>query len=61
MDLRTGETRSYYLSAREAVKAAYLQFEKQNYNTWEYDSIEVPIVYGKHTVACGDYTAIRDD
>lgn len=60
LDLATGRTLVYDLPPEEAVKAAYLQ-SKGDWNTWGYGKKEVPLVYGKHTVTRGEFTAMRGD
>lgn len=57
LNLATGETLIYSLPPEEAVKAAYLQ-SLGDYNTWDYPKRKVPLVRGKKTVACGDFTAL---
>ncbi|MCF8012552.1 MAG: hypothetical protein K9L17_14125 [Clostridiales bacterium] len=57
LNLTTGKEIYYTLPPEEAVKAAYLQ-GKGVYNTWDYDNKEVPLVYGKNVVTCGDFTAL---
>jgi len=59
-NLANDDTYCYSLPPEEAVKAAYLQNECNNYNTWEYDEIELPMIHGKQTIACGDYVALRE-
>lgn len=61
-DLRRGEVvATYALPPREAVVAAYQQFEQKNYNTWEYASLPHPSLdEGKFVVACGDFSALKN-
>ena len=59
-NLSTGEKVHYNLPPKEAVKAAYLQCTLNNYNTWEYDQIEVEYREGKYTIACGDWCARKE-
>lgn len=40
------ELATYSLESKEALKAAYLQFIKNNYNTWDYDNYGVEIEEG---------------
>jgi len=58
INLKTGDEIYYSLSPEEAVKVAYLQLERKIYNTWDYPKIEVPLMYGKNTVFCGDFSAL---
>lgn len=53
----TGVTLEYCHPPKEAVKLAYLQYTKKNWNTWEYAGIDVPITEGEKTVGCGDWIA----
>lgn len=57
-NLSTTEEREYSLSPKEAVKAAYLQ-DKGNWNTWEYDGIDVTIEESDKVVACYNWAAIK--
>ncbi len=47
----------------EAVKLAFLQHERKNFNTWQYAEI-LPTLKtyngGSLTVACGDWAAFKD-
>ena len=59
-DLRTGELRAIYtLSPEQAVICAYAQFEKKDFNTWQYTE-KYSFRYGiaKASVSCGDYCAL---
>ena len=59
-DLRTGEIVAIYTCMpEEAVRCAFAQFEKKDFNTWDYEN-KYPIQYGaaKASVSCGDYAAI---
>lgn len=51
----------YNLPPEKAVKAAYLQWTMKNWNTWDYDKIDVTITVGEKTVCCGDFCALRDE
>lgn len=55
----TGEEVTYCHPPRKAVKLAYLQYTLKNWNTWEYETIDVPIKEGEKTVGCGDWIARR--
>lgn len=59
INLATGEKLYYDLLPAEAVKMAYLQAEK-DWNTWEYNERDVPIRWGKWTISCGDFTALKN-
>lgn len=60
-NLKTGEIVYYSLPPREAVKAAYLQFDLENFHTWEYDKIEVEYIESDTTVMVGDWCALKTD
>lgn len=62
MDLRTGEYVGWWtIPPKEAVIAAYAQFEKEDYNTWLYEErYSHMLVRGRYSVACGDYAALLD-
>ena len=57
-NLYTGEARFYTLPPMEAVRAAWLQ-ARGNFNTWSYGNARVPIEVGKHTIAAGDWCAMK--
>ena len=57
-NLRTKEEVTYSLPIRDALKAAFLQ-GKGNFNTWEYDQIDVPIEESKTGIMCGDWFAFK--
>lgn len=49
----------YDLPPREAVRAAYSQFVKDDWNTWDYVKYDSLVVEGHFTVSCGDYVALK--
>jgi hypothetical protein len=53
-NLCTLEKKDYSLPPEEAVKVAYLQ-SKGDFNTWDYENKEVPLIRGEHSIACGDW------
>lgn len=57
-NLTTGQEVEYNLPPVDAVRNAYLQFDKRNGNTWTYKNIQVPLQYGKYSVACGSWCAL---
>lgn len=60
IDLRTGTVYLYNLPPEDAVRVAFLQQDKKDYNTWNYSQKKVPVRRGKHTVACGNFAAFVD-
>lgn len=64
LNLATRQEWVYSLAPEMAVVCAAEQ-ERGNWNTWEYDlstlrqEHKLPVIYGEHTVRCGDWTAIR--
>lgn len=48
---------NYSLPPREAVRNAYAQFEKGDYNTWDYAKYDHLVEEGLVTVRCGDFSA----
>lgn len=58
LNLATGATLIFSLPPEAAVRAAYLQ-SVGKCNTWTYDRANVALVYGKWSVACGDFTALK--
>jgi len=60
-NLSTGETRIYDTERPElAVKLAYLQGTRKDYNTADYDLSKLKVTRGHQTVACGDWCAMCD-
>lgn len=59
INLATGEKLYYDLPPSEAVKVAYLQAEK-DWNTWQYKEKHLPVYFGRWTVSCGDFTALKN-
>ena len=51
---------NYSLTPREAVRNAYAQFEKKDYNTWDYAKYDSLVVEGEFTFSCGSYVAFKD-
>ena len=51
----------YLLPSAEAVICAYEQYERRNYNTWDYkDAGEHPeFMQSDRCVFCGDYGALK--
>lgn len=59
LNLSTGEEFLYTCDAETAVKSAYAHSNGlgTQYAVTQ-GEMELPIVYGKHTVSCGDFTAL---
>lgn len=52
---------TWALAPEEAVVAAFAQLEEGDFNTWAYaDVYRAKVSSSGRTVACGDYTAVRD-
>lgn len=47
----------YNLSPREAVRNAYAQFERNDWNTWDYSKYDSLVVETFRTVSCGHQAA----
>lgn len=59
LDLNTGKTTTFSCSPEEAVIAAHAQ-SLGDMNTWDYaEKYGDEIVHGDHTIACGDFTAVK--
>lgn len=59
-NLLTGAEINYSLPPIEAVKVAYLQYTKGDWNTWTYDAYDwkdTPVCVGELTVRVGDWAA----
>jgi len=60
VNLATGDEYYYMLPPWEAVRSAYLQYELKDRNTWNYNKQKKePLVFGRFTVACGDYCSMK--
>lgn len=57
INLGTGQRQTFTLPPTQAVVNAWHQSQR-DWNTWEYEYAEAPIVFGKHTVACGDFCVL---
>lgn len=64
MNLCTAEIVTYDTNDPvEAVKLAFLQYDRHNFNTWQYAEILPTLCYadnGKNTVSCGNWAAFKD-
>jgi len=62
-DMDTGKFLVYDLPARRAVAAAWRQYTKGDYNTWNVpdDDSDAPIEEGRWHWFCGSYSARKDD
>lgn len=65
LELPTGIYLFYTLPPAQAVRCAYAQFGKGDYNTWDYDlRYPVPEIHysekGVGIYTMGDYTALAD-
>ena len=58
--LGTDEKYVYSLPPEKAVVAAYLQIEKWNFNTWDYNYQHPLLRKGKYGWHCGDFSAPFD-
>jgi hypothetical protein len=58
-NLATNQVAAFPLPPAQAVVAAYEQFTKRNFNTWQYApaSTHPEFTRGKVSVACGDWAA----
>lgn len=62
VDLRTGEAvATYSTPPAQAVVAAYAQFERGDFHTWEYqEKYAGRLVAGRVSIRCGDYCAMME-
>ena len=59
-DLRTGKKYTYSLPPEDAVKAAYLQYYRDDWATWDYPiRTTPPLDDDKVSVSCGDFVALK--
>jgi hypothetical protein len=58
-NLATGEEHTYTLPPEKAVVCAWYQ-EKNNWNTWDYDYENAPVIEDKETLTCGDWCAWKE-
>jgi hypothetical protein len=62
INLSTNETRTYTTPCPvTAVKLAYLQGTRNDFNTADYALSKLEVTRGHHTVACGDWCAMLDN
>ncbi len=60
-DLRTGKDIAIYTCiAEEAVRCAFAQMEKHDFNTLSYND-RYKVFFGNKTVRCGDYCALLEE
>jgi hypothetical protein len=59
-NLSTDQVLHYTLPPEQAVVCAWYQGQN-NWNTWDYDYENAPVVEGKYTVACGDWCALKKE
>lgn len=58
MNLRTGSVYSYTLPPKKAVVAAFEQYEKKNFNIWNYDFVtHSELVETDDGFKCGNFFA----
>lgn len=50
----------YTLPPREAVRSAYAQFGRGDYNTWDYAKYDHLVVDSLFTVSCGTFFAWKE-
>ena len=50
---------SYSCSPRQAVIAAYAQFDKKDFNTGDYKKYDELVVENKDFVTCGDFSTSK--
>lgn len=50
----------YDLPPQVAVRNAYAQFGKGDYNTWDYAKYDSLVVENKFSFSCGDYAAWKE-
>jgi len=59
LHLPTGRRFYYTLPPEEAVRCAYIQYKCGDKNTWQYAQWKEKVQYGRYTVTCGEFTALR--
>jgi len=60
INLDTGEMLLYMgISPKRAVALAYLQRELRNHNWWNPLPEDLPLVEGKRTWSCGNWSALK--
>lgn len=60
MNLDTGDVIVYDAPPETAVRLAFVQFYKKDFNTWEYKRYihKIPIKRGRYSVACHNFAAL---
>lgn len=63
LNLATGDVIIYDAPPETAVRLAFAQFYRKDFNTWEYKRYlhKIPIRRGKHSVSCGDFAAMLEE
>lgn len=51
---------NFSLPPREAVRNAYAQFAKKDFETWNYAKYDDLVLEGKTTVSCGHFVAWKE-
>jgi hypothetical protein len=61
VNLATDEEVYYDLPPKEAVVHAWYQFTMNDWAICDYNYETAPLTYGRLTVACGDWCAMREE
>jgi len=62
INLATGQCVSYSLSEKQALIAAVQQFDRKNWQTWNYPTPDqVVFIEGQHTIALGDWCVLKTE
>lgn len=56
-NMHTSQELVYSIPPKEAVVAAYNQYQRNNWNTWTYLEGRAPVMEGKYGWSCGDFWA----
>jgi len=59
LNLSTGDEVFFSLPPLEALKSAWLQFEKRDNNTWDYKTRHLTVILGNRTAGIGNWAILR--
>lgn len=62
LNLATGQTVQYFadsLSQQKAVRNAYAQYTRKDWNTWTYSKYDALVIEGEYTYLRGDWSILK--
>jgi hypothetical protein len=58
-NLATGKERTYSCAPFTALVCCYAQFERKDWNTWDYAKYFMMVDYTRHTYLLGDWSVLH--